>query len=975
MADLIQLRRDTLENWQKYNPILSEGELGLILDDNETKQFKIGDGVRAWNDLPYIGFNGNIFENLGNDKNGVISQFGMNKILRYIINSESSVEVKNGDWKSLDNITTPGIYVIMAGVIPSYYMFVNFDASFHQYNQWILGNLTIQDGIVDGSHIDGTTSIVHRCKNRSASSSSWSEWKYFQDSFLKNEKGDNNQYTITQKFFTEVVELIQSKIDNINLIISDSKLINPSDSVFNLNNYLDSGTYRIKGERLNSSDGLPINNAASGHSIDALLTVLNSSLNDSESCVTQIITISNRVGGDGDMYIRTAKGNILDIKDGKKWEHWQKLQTNAEVGQVTSLDSLIDNGIYSGVYTDGATFAETFVMITINNYSAATSFNQTRCVSQYKYSLNIDGSVTYKTRVGRGDNVDWGDWVDESKRISELEKDIELLGDDLVLAQLDLDKSKRLLGNMIPSFNGIVESATVQQSSTQSYNGVYFIKSSKLFAVKGTGFNGGYYSSWPGREVYNDITAIPNRCYYNTSDKEIYYFDGTSFTKIIEQEALLRKRADETLSQRISELESFVSSDYLEQTYAYGVEWDTAITTPECTRIGSMNLHRSLPVQSGMRGCLLNDNGVVVEYLLADDWTTAVRDGSKGQVMVELPKHYRKFVTNGTKRQVWLSMMPLAGYHEVPKAYVSAYEASIDRTNLKLASVVNTAEQYRGGDNTAEWDGTYRSLLGKPVGRLNFYNYREYARKRNANTKEWNMYVYNVHKTICWLFVVEYATLDTQTTFTSALTSEGYRQGGLGMGVTLINGTKLSVYNNSNPIIPCGYTDSLGNNTGVIPFSLPSEYDATPTSTEVIRYRGIENVYGHLLQKLDGLLIDSNSDIQKAYVCDNPELYDVITDNYRYAGEMPRPSEAYIRDIIFGEYGDILPSAVGDGADSHKYMCDVFTSDTYTRVRCASSVGGMTDSYRCGLFYLYAKYDFSLVGNSQGTRLCFIPNK
>jgi len=31
---------------------------------------------------------------------------------------------------------------------------------------------------------------------------------------------------------------------------------------------------------------------------------------------------------------------------------------------------------------------------------------------------------------------------------------------------------------------------------------------------------------------------------------------------------------------------------------AYGVEWDTEVSDPHLTRIGNMNLHRSLPIQS-----------------------------------------------------------------------------------------------------------------------------------------------------------------------------------------------------------------------------------------------------------------------------------------------------------------------------------------------------------------------------------------
>ena len=50
MAQRVQLRRDTVENWVAVNPILAEAEVGWI---KGTKIFKIGDGVTAWNSLEY----------------------------------------------------------------------------------------------------------------------------------------------------------------------------------------------------------------------------------------------------------------------------------------------------------------------------------------------------------------------------------------------------------------------------------------------------------------------------------------------------------------------------------------------------------------------------------------------------------------------------------------------------------------------------------------------------------------------------------------------------------------------------------------------------------------------------------------------------------------------------------------------------------------------------------------------------------
>ena len=147
--------------------------------------------------------------------------------------------------------------------------------------------------------------------------------------------------------------------------------------------------------------------------------------------------------------------------------------------------------------------------------------------------------------------------------------------------------------------------------------------------------------------------------------------------------------------------------------------------------------------------------------------------------------HYRRCETEGTKRRVKLSEFPLPDYHQVPRMYVSAYEASLQRSTKKLCSVVNTDPDYRGGTNQAAWDGTYRSMLGRPVTAINRTNFRTYARNRNNTaTAEWNLYTYHVHKALYWLYVVEYATLNSQAAFNAELTSEGYRQGGLGEGVS-----------------------------------------------------------------------------------------------------------------------------------------------------------------------------------------------
>lgn len=67
MASQIQIRRDTATNWASINPILAQGEFGYVLDSQEFK-IKKGDGVTAWNSLPFIEFGDKaLWGNIGGD--------------------------------------------------------------------------------------------------------------------------------------------------------------------------------------------------------------------------------------------------------------------------------------------------------------------------------------------------------------------------------------------------------------------------------------------------------------------------------------------------------------------------------------------------------------------------------------------------------------------------------------------------------------------------------------------------------------------------------------------------------------------------------------------------------------------------------------------------------------------------------------------------------------------------------------------
>ena len=423
---------------------------------------------------------------------------------------------------------------------------------------------------------------------------------------------------------------------------------------------------------------------------------------------------------------------------------------------------------------------------------------------------------------------------------------------------------------------------------------------------------------------------------------------------------------------------------YAEEQCSYGAERSLSVFSPSCTRIGSPALHKTLPIHSRLKGCLLDDDGKVVEYLDPKDWTGQTRDGSRGQVMVEIPLHYRKFSYDGGVFRVQLSELPLPGYHQVPKMYVSAYEATVQRTGNKLSSVVNDSVDFRGGNNNAAWDGTYRSLLGLPATGISRTNFRNYARNRKAGSTEWNCMTYDAQKALYWLFVVEYATLNTQAPFNAELTAEGYRQGGLGAGVTDLNSSKWNAFNGYYPFIPCGFTDSLGNGTGVVPFTMPTEYDPdaqSPVTTNVPRYRGVENPFGHIWKWTDGInvrispTVENGGDgLSKVFVCSDPALFkDNGYDGYSHVGNEAR-NEGYVKEIIGGEYGEIMP-AICSGAGSTTFFCDYH----YTNIPTAETLRGVlfggsaVSGSGAGFASAHSYYAPSYTSAYFGSRLCFIP--
>lgn len=412
----------------------------------------------------------------------------------------------------------------------------------------------------------------------------------------------------------------------------------------------------------------------------------------------------------------------------------------------------------------------------------------------------------------------------------------------------------------------------------------------------------------------------------------------------------------------------------LEERYAYGVEWDTASSSPDGVRVGNMQLHRELPVQSKMRRCLLDRDGGVKEYLDNElSWGGSYLDYA---VMTEMPEHWYKLYFNGTKFRMMLSEIPLPGYKHVDKFYISTYEARMYRTDNLLCSAAGASKlsdpnsiNFRGGDNTAEWDDTYRSLLGCPVTNLTRDQFRQAARKRGSG---WEMYTYGAHKTLFWLFAVEYATLNSQKSFNAQKDANGFSQGGLGPGPTQM--TDWTNFNNVNPLIPCGYTNEFGNGSGEKAYVVKNASGGTHATLMVNRYRGIENPFGHIWKYTDGANIQvttGDNGLSILWTTADPSNFsDSSYVGYDKKGNICRVN-GYAKNTLLGEDGDIIATEIG--GSSSTYWCDYYYTNTSTNSLRLVAVGGGSDGADAGFIRVNTSETPSGAYKHFGSRLCFFP--
>lgn len=429
----------------------------------------------------------------------------------------------------------------------------------------------------------------------------------------------------------------------------------------------------------------------------------------------------------------------------------------------------------------------------------------------------------------------------------------------------------------------------------------------------------------------------------------------------------------------------------LEDVLAYGVQWDDNQIDSHLTRIGNMSLHKSLPIQNQLRGCIAQGN--VVQYWLDNnDWrfkssvsnpanvtlglgstlslfkipsinqvdintgryfycienttkcigkitnvsgedvtvewdnapTTVPKkivmgsmlDGFDGTVKIYCPEFYILSQHKNSKHRVLISTVKLSDQWEhQPAILVDAYKCTVLNTKTDYGylatlpinsaiSVVNTNAYCRGGENRANLDqyltGDHKSIwntdLGKPRTNINRTTMRTYAQNAGCDLINYNQY----KNIFYWLYVIEYANFNCQEEMQS-LTAEGYRQGGLGQGLS--NFLEECVeQGHTSMCAPCGVGDTLGNRTDQI---LAAD---TVGTYYIPRWRGFENTFGELYTVIDGLNISNAGEGLELYACTNPKEYNdnLIEAPYTSIGKV-ESQNTYVTKFNLGTHAHIIP--------------------------------------------------------------------
>lgn len=399
----------------------------------------------------------------------------------------------------------------------------------------------------------------------------------------------------------------------------------------------------------------------------------------------------------------------------------------------------------------------------------------------------------------------------------------------------------------------------------------------------------------------------------------------------------------------------------------YGVQWSETFSNPDdCTRIGNMEMHRTLPIQSMMKPFSFQTLSWYKEQYvpLQEDFVNSYYNHntniSSGQVsnasntMIKIPEFWYTddYVPSTKTHNLKLCPHAKPGWYHHKEAYVSAYEV------------------YKNDDRLISVKGQL------PTVNFNRTDGRTWARANGFDGEaKWNLYTYEEHRAICHLFLVEYATRNSQKAVNTQLTPEGFRQGGLGSGCT----TGIATINGAQTwsFIPTGSSDSLGSGSGEVTVTI-QQTDSSGSNTSTItrkcnRYRGIENPFGHIWKHTDDIISVYNGDYRTWYKSMKPDQFSTNKNtSYKPLCSSTMVSGGYKTEIKATPTCDFFAMSVSGGSEN-TYWCDYNWDNTDASEHCLLIGGCSAYGGSAGLFTLDSRNGVGLSYATIGSRLTYLP--
>lgn len=231
--------------------------------------------------------------------------------------------------------------------------------------------------------------------------------------------------------------------------------------------------------------------------------------------------------------------------------------------------------------------------------------------------------------------------------------------------------------------------------------------------------------------------------------------------------------------------------------------------------------------------------------------------------------------------------------------------------------------------------------------------FRTYAQNRGAG---WEQIIFTQVSAIQLLFFIEYASL--------------YSRSVLGPGIISITDD-----GSTNMAINTGYTAGigtngvdLGNTSGQC--ALVTHYK-TGQSSPPITYRGMENLWGNIWTRVDGINIKGN---YNPWIANHGFQSLLFAYPYVDTGKTDiGPGDGWARNISYGsgfDYG-FIPNEISGGAGASTYLCVAYYRNTGNREMAWG--GAWTEGTHCGINFFNTSYAYTSSGRTVGSRLSYIP--